>query len=267
MSNPKMPFFAGKSDLAPIPVSLTLFGEKLLMHSKSAHHTYCLFKKRQIAFDMGFCSMEAVPCKHIFITHAHEDHSWGVMRHIQYRRLFNLPPAFYYVPKDVEIDFRNAIGAWFQLNGRSQEEIPPIIGLAFGKQVTLEKGARVEAIQTHHRKASIGFHLYLNRHSPDIPFLSYLGDHSVQTLLAYPELGKSTILNMELTFIEESEIEKARQYGHMHLNDLLCLIPKNYFQNDILIAQHLSSRYTPGRVEKLLRSKMPAALLEKLIVI
>jgi len=262
-----LPLFLGSDELVPESIPLNLFGEQFSVYSKSAHYTYFVLKKKKIAFDLGFCPMEAVPCKHVFLSHAHDDHSWGVLRHIQYRNLFGLPSAIYYLPAEVAEDLKEVIHAWFRFKGKPERMGPEVVGIKPNQTVNIQKDFRIESFMAHHSVPSLGFNLFRNRESSEIPFLSYLGDHSVETLVLQPEHGKSKILAIELTFLLEEELGKARTYAHMHLNDLIQLVEQDYFQNEVLILKHVSSRYQKRQVEGILRGVLPEKILKKLIVI
>ena len=50
-------------------------------------------------FDAGECPVDAAgSVEHVFLTHAHGDHSRCLLRHWQLRRMFRMTEASYYVP-------------------------------------------------------------------------------------------------------------------------------------------------------------------------
>jgi len=257
--------FLGSDSLAPNPIALAVGNEKLLAFSKGAHYTFFIFKKKKIAFDLGFCPMEAVPCTDVFITHAHEDHSLGIFRHIHYRKLFNLPPATYYFPEELVEPFQHVLEAWNRFNQRESSRQPVLIGLSPGQEVDVNRNVHISAFQTHHRGPSLGFNWFHPSESRT-PFFSYLGDHTIESLKVNPFLGHSRNLAIELTFLE-GEQEKARSYNHIHLNDIIELIKTNYFHNELIILKHLSSRYSSRSVQHILNSSLSGLNLPPITVI
>ena len=77
------------------PIVLEFPEETIISFSISALATYALIPELNCAFDMGECLMEAVPLEHIFITHAHGDHTRCLLRHEALRRLMGMAPATY----------------------------------------------------------------------------------------------------------------------------------------------------------------------------
>ena len=258
--------FLGTDRDVPDAVRVNIKGEVLHAFSKSAHYTFFIFKKHKIAFDLGFCPIEAVACQYVFLTHAHEDHSWGLIRHIQYRRLFNLKPARYFMPFELVESFQEVLAAWNRFNQRENWELPCIVGVKDQQILDLAPNLRVVPFLTHHRGFSLGFHWFKSKTDDSRPFFSYLGDHTVKSLIENPLLGTSRVLAMELTFLEGEE-EKAQKYQHMHLNDFINLAGMGFFQNELLILKHISSKYPQKKVKDILASAAGSLPLPTLCVI
>jgi ribonuclease Z len=91
------------------------------------------------------------------------------------------------------------------------------------------------------------------------PLVAYTGDTSPAGLDAYPPLFQARILITELSFIRPSHRrEKIHKFGHMHLDDLLERADR--FENELIICAHLSTRYHPQEVRRLVEPKLPPRL-------
>jgi ribonuclease Z len=237
----------------------------LSLYSVGAHYSYCFIKERNIAFDLGHCPVQAAPCQWVFFTHRHGDHLSGILRHIDFRRLFNLPPAHYVIPAPDLEPLRQFLIAWFQLQERPLSSLPHLHGWQAGDQVDLGKGWTVTAFHAHHRVPSLGYAL----HGEGKPVLAYLGDHTRQTLEEHPELGQFSLLLQECTFLHENEREKAEQYGHFHLNDLKILSIQRppYYQNHTLMLRHFSARYSRDDIVRALKTHLGDSLPCKVLLI
>ncbi|MCA9239758.1 MAG: metal-dependent hydrolase, partial [Planctomycetales bacterium] len=63
----------------------------------------------------------------------------------------------------------------------------------------------------------------------------------------------------EMTFFRpEHRKEKIHKFGHFHLDDFVDRRDK--FQNELVIAGHLSTRYHPRQVEKMVEKALPDML-------
>lgn len=248
----------------PIPVELKIPPFTIQAYSRGAQYSFAIINEQKVAFDLGFCPLQAIRCGHIFITHAHEDHSWGVIRHIQYRKLYDLKPAIYYFPIDLVEPFREVLHSWNRFNRRNVPNQPVLVGLRPGDSAKVNNHYRVEAFLTHHRGPSLGYSLVKDQ--AEIPSLSYLGDHTRVSLDQHPVLGHSRILAIELTFIGD-EGDKAHKYAHMHIDDLVDLAKQGYFKNEHVILKHLSVRYSQKEVERISRQTLGGLALPQLTII
>ena len=96
-----------------------------------------------------------------------------------------------------------------------------------------------------------------------IPLVAYTGDTSPAGLDACPDAYKAKILITEMSFIRAAHRrDKIHKYGHMHMDDFIERADR--FENELIVAGHLSTRYHPNEVRKTLDNKLPAKLKEKL---
>src|SRR6202041_2071778 len=94
------------------------------------------------------------------------------------------------------------------------------------------------------------------------PLLAYTGDTSPAGLDSCPAAFQAKILISELSFIRPNHRrEKIHKFGHMHLDDYLERADR--FENELIIWGHLSTRYHPQEVRRLVDAKLPPRLRER----
>jgi ribonuclease Z len=94
------------------------------------------------------------------------------------------------------------------------------------------------------------------------PLVAYTGDTSPAGLDGYPPVFEAKVLITELSFIRPSHRrEKIHKFGHMHLDDLVERADR--FHNELIICCHFSTRYHPQEVERIIDSKLPGILRER----
>ncbi len=94
------------------------------------------------------------------------------------------------------------------------------------------------------------------------PLLCYTGDTSPAGLDAYPPVFEAKILITELSFVRPNHRrEKIHKFGHMHLDDFLERADR--FQNELVICGHLSTRYHPQEVRRVVEARLPASLRDR----
>jgi ribonuclease Z len=76
---------------------------------------------------------------------------------------------------------------------------------------------------------------------------------------------KSKILITECTFFLEEHMERAQAGRHMHINDMVHIFEKS--QNKYIILMHVTQRTGIGEIRRIVRSKCPKEICEKIIVL
>ncbi|HKI98913.1 MAG TPA: MBL fold metallo-hydrolase [bacterium] len=280
-----------------LPITLKFDQETIVAFSISALSTYALVPELNCAFDMGDCLLDAVPLQHVFVTHAHGDHTRCLFRHDSLRHLMGMEPATYYVPDSTVVGFRNLSEAWSKLEyPRARPAAPPVLrGLTDGDVVWLHRQLAAKAFAVKHTVSSLGYTLYdvrkklkdeyrglpgveLARMRRDgvafedeqwLPRLTFIGDSTIETLYQRPEVGRSRILFLEVTFLMDGEQELARNRGHTHVEDLVQFLRDcpDVLGNEHIVLKHFSMRYDRGTIKHVLRSKLPADFMERVTVL
>jgi len=272
------------------PIMLELGEDSAVGFSISALATYVLFPGLNCAFDMGECPVDAVPLEHVFLSHAHGDHSRCLLRHESLRRLMGMAPATYHIPAETMAGFQELSKAWKTLEnvGEKKFDPPRYNPLVPGDTVWLHRQLAAKAFRVHHSLPSLGYTLYDVRKKlmPEfqdrtgrelgqlrqegvvfeeehwLPRITYIGDSTIDTLHDEPHVGKSRVLLMELTYLMEDDREMARRRGHTHLDDLLELIESqpDFLQNEHIVLKHFSMRYDRRLILSILKKRLPKVL-------
>jgi ribonuclease BN (tRNA processing enzyme) len=85
--------------------------------------------------------------------------------------------------------------------------------------------------------------------------LSYCGDTGPGVFDSEPRLFESPVLMVETTYLGESLRERASEYGHMHLDDLVAL--EERFRNEALVLFHLSRRHDLRALRAAVDERLP----------
>jgi ribonuclease Z len=78
----------------------------------------------------------------------------------------------------------------------------------------------------------------------------------------HPSLAEVEVLVVECTFLRPTDRERARRFGHMHLDDLVALAPR--LANRHLVLTHLSRRHRLGPGTRTIRNALGGLLRPKL---
>lgn len=279
------------------PIVLEFPEETIISFSISALATYALIPELNCAFDMGECLMEAVPLEHIFITHAHGDHTRCLLRHEALRRLMGMAPATYYVPEQTAEGFLALAEAWRRLENvpDSNYRPPNFQAMEIGQVVWLHRQLAAKSFRADHTLPSLGYTLFDVRKKlkPEfqgrpgrelaelrkqnvkfeeelwLPRMTFIGDCTIDTLYREKHVGESRILFLELTYLMEDERDIAKKRGHTHLDDLLTFLHEcpGVLNNQHIILKHFSMRYDRRLILHTLRSRLPKSFLERVHIL
>lgn len=228
--------------------------------SVSGLATYLQLPELDFCVDMGECPVSAIGINHVFLTHAHGDHSRCLMRHHSLRRMMGVErPSCYYMPEDLVPGAKAWIHSEAVFEGvpESRFKLPEIVPMPAGKKISLRyrKDLSIEAFPVKHAQLgkshflpSMGVTLYShkNKLKPEYldletakiielrkqgvcitrevfdPIISFLGDALGENLDS-PELQSiwnSKILVSECTFLDDGEESMAEKKGHTHISQI-----------------------------------------------
>lgn len=260
----------------------TSWGTLLLVGgSRAGEGTVVLLPQFRLAFDAGFPLRSLVPMEHVVVSHGHTDHLAGLLPWAAQRQLQNLGPARVYALEPLAHQLRQflALGAAME-NGKPYPVYVETV--REGQTLQLRADASLRFFLTSHWTPTLGALLSWRKHqlkrefaglpaeeirslrqkgvevaeTVEIPLLAYLADTGPEVLEAERWLAHVEVLVVECTFLKPQDRERARQFGHMHLEDLRAWLPRA--RNRHLVLTHLSRRHRLAPATKAIRQAMAA---------
>jgi ribonuclease Z len=252
-------------------------------YSRAAVQTCWRVNELKLLFDVGIQPWDFMGTPTMFISHAHLDHIAALPVYVSRRRLMKMDPPVIYLP-DSAVDT-----AWdvLQMYRRLDRGAMPceLVGLLPGDETHVSREYVVTALPTRHTIESVGFVVHQRRHKlkpefhdlsgPEIrdlklkgqdvtietrvPIFAYTGDTNPKGLDENPVFYDAKILISELTFVApEHRKDKIHKHGHMHVDDYCQRADQ--FNNELVIASHLSTRYHDTQVKRLVQKALPDML-------
>ncbi|MGZ6090683.1 MAG: MBL fold metallo-hydrolase [Polyangiales bacterium] len=239
-------------------------------------------------FDLGHCTVEASHTRNVLLSHVHQDHSLGVIRHLALREMTGAKPSRIWVPAESRDALVEAMATFHRMEGRAPAELGTLVtGVAADTTFALSNQRQVRVFDVVHRIASRGYTVVEQRRRLRQEFVglpgaaigearargeivhdvvevepfTYVGDSTIATLEAHPEVARSEVLVLEATHLPGTSRETSARYGHTHLEELAELHARRpeILASPHIVLKHFSMKY--GR-EEIVRSAeiLPADL-------
>lgn len=243
----------------------------------------------RLVFDVGLAPRSFAGCEQLFLSHAHADHIGAIVTFLGNRTLFKSSHALrMFVPAEIAPEITELIAVASRLQRRpfSVEVVPmqPEQALQLSEQLW------VRAFRTFHPVPSLGYEFFrriakLRPEYRKLPAaeiarlraesaaifdtvqqsqIAYATDTLIDVLRHTPELLQTRVLILECTYLDERKsIEQARQYCHIHLDEIVTMADS--FHNEQLVLMHFSQHYRPQQVLKLLDQRCPPQLRQRIV--
>lgn len=277
------------------PISLRLGGLDLEAFSISGLSTYVLVPSFDACFDLGHCSVEASHLRNVLLSHVHQDHALGVVRHLALRAMTGARPSRIWLPAESRDAFLEWLDALARLERRPPDDLSPHVhGVAPGETFALAGHRKVRVFDVTHRIPSRGFTVIETRRKLkpafvglpgpaireahergeelydylDVNLFTYIGDSTLATLERHPEVGESEILFMEATHLPGTGREAAAKYGHTHLEELADLHRRRpeALASPHVVLKHFSMKYRDEDIRAALAA-LPEGLRERVTLL
>ena len=249
-------------------------------YSRAAVQTYWRIAELKIGFDLGAHPWDFMGTPTWLISHVHLDHIAALPLYVARRRLMKMAPPRIFLPEYAIDHVRQMLRSFEKLDrGRLPCEL---IGVNEGQEYELSRELVIRVLKTHHTVPSVGYVIFDRRYKlkaeysdlsgeqirdlrqagkevteeKRVPLVGFTGDTSPRGLDDNPLFYETKILITELTFVAPDHRKQLiHKHGHMHLDDFV--ERQSCFQNEIVIAGHLSTRYSRQQAERLVRKKLP----------
>ena len=254
--------------------------------SIAGHESFYKLPGFRTLLEFGRAPDDVVGFSTVAVTHGHLDHMAGLAHYASRRRLAGLTPARVYVPAEAVDHVAQWVDACEKLeNIRYELEVVPA---APGDRVTLRNDLELTVLPGRHRVPTVGYLFSEIRRKllaelegtpgeeiarlrregiavtrrEEVPLLAYTGDCGGEIFDAAPQLFTARVLLIECSFLIPEDRDRAREYAHIHLDDVLARADD--FRNEAIVLTHFSQRYRPEQIREALRA-LPAPLAERVI--
>lgn len=263
--------------------TLTHAGLTIEGYSRAAVQTYYRVPELKLGFDFGAQPWAFMGTPTWFMSHAHLDHVAALPVYVARRRMMKMEPPTIYMPES-NVETVDKILKLFTKLDRGRMPCQ-LIGVKPGDEIELSREHVVTVSATKHTVPSLGYVVWERRRKlkPEyvglsgdqirdirlsgtdvtseqrLPLVAFLGDSAPEGLDNCPAMYQAKILITEISFVHPSHRkEKIHKFGHIHLDDILERRQK--FENEVIIAGHLSTRYTNERALKIIAKRLPDLL-------
>lgn len=264
-------------------------GIKVSGISLSGLRTCITLPEFKICFDLAQGYPFAVPMRHFFITHGHMDHAGGIPSLISQKNIGQALKPDFYLPEALVPPMQSIIGLWEKIEEHNYSYT--LHGMNADSRVNLGEHHFVKPFRTLHRIPSLGYTLWekkkklrsdlahldraalvgmksrgeeINDHQ-EIPLLSFTGDTQIEFLDLSPEVKKSKVLMLEVTYYDQAKsVEHARKWGHTHLEELLPRLHE--LENEQIVLIHGSARYSLPQMQEWLKARVSKEDLARIVI-
>jgi ribonuclease Z len=269
----------------------------MVAFSISGVSTYVMVPAMSACFDLGHCAVEAARLRNVLLTHTHQDHCLGAIRHRSLREMWGSATSRIYLPQSCRDDFVATLAAFAKLEQREfdhEEVSASVIGVHSNTHFELSPRYQVHCFAVTHRIDSIGYRVVENRRKlkarydgwsgeelgeahrrgaelydfKQHPVLTYIGDSTIETLQNTDDWGDTDVLFLECTHVGATDLAVSTKYGHTHLDQLVRLFerePERFGRANIVL-KHWSMRYSQDEVLRATR-RLPPALAERITLL
>jgi ribonuclease Z len=248
-------------------------------YSVAGISTSLVFPDADACFDVAQGLPFQIPVPNILITHGHMDHAAGLPYLIGQKAMMGQLPPTVYMPEPLLKPMREMMRLWQEIDNHTyQFQFKAAIP---GQEFALKPPYFARPFVTHHRISSVGYTIFSRkkRLKPEFenldswqlgekrkqgividdpveePIVAFTGDSKIECLQE-PGVRDARVLVMEVTYWDNKKtIENTRQWGHIHLDELLPLLPTIKSEKILLI--HASARYSTAYLREIVDARVP----------
>lgn len=233
---------------------LTLVGT-----SVAAQATAFALPKLGVAVDIGRLTPTLAQQPTLLLTHAHLDHSAGLLAYLNLRaRFYRDQPTTVWVPAPVHRDLLAALRLFPGMTSVAkrlplEEAIRPVED---GQELALgHLTARAFAVK--HSVPTLGWSL--TKRGEELPAVVFASDGDPRFFSSRPHLLRAQLAVVECSFLGENRRVAARMAQHAHIADWLELAP--LLPMKVLVLAHLPETFPPHHKLRLLARNFPGSVV------
>lgn len=246
------------------------------------------FPEADVLFDVAQGLPYQTPYSTILLTHAHMDHASGLPYLISQKSMQRRVPPLVIMPKEAIDPLNRIMSIWHEID--QFEYSFTFKAVSHGEKIPLKGDFFARSFPTYHRVPSQGYTIFRSkkrlrpefakrsphelgalRKSGEIleetleeNLISFTGDTRIE-FLENDQARKSKLLFMEVTYWDEKKsVSNAREWGHIHFDELLPRLEKIEAEKVVLI--HASARHTTKAIREIIEDRVPEHLKPKLVL-
>jgi len=251
----------------------------LLGYSMAGISTSIVFPDADVCFDVAQGLPYQVPISNILLTHGHLDHAAGLPYLIGQKAMMGQVPPTVYMPQELLKPMREIMRIWGDVEDHTYQY--QFRGLAPGQEAPLKAPYIAKPFKTTHRVASQGYTVFMRKKKLkpeyrelsswelgdlrkkgvaldepiDEPIVAFTGDTTIE-FLESEEARNARVLVVEVTYWDgKKSVDNARQWGHIHLDELLPRLDEIRSEKIVLI--HASARYSTNYLREIVDARVP----------
>lgn len=260
---------------------------RLVGGSRAGEGSLVLLPQLRLALDAGRPARALVPLQHVVVSHGHLDHLLGLPAWASQRQLQGIPGGTVWVERSQAAAVADLLAVTARLEGGKPYDVE-VRATAAGESAPLRHGFELSFFATSHWVPTLGCRVdWTRRHlrpefaalPPEelrrlredgteitedvrVPLLAYLADTGPEVFEREPWLAGVEVLVTECTFLRPGDLERARRFGHLHLDDLVAVAPRLAGRH--LVLTHLSRRHRIAAGNRKIREALAPLLRPEL---
>lgn len=251
----------------------------LLGYSMAGISTSIVFPDADVCFDVAQGLPYQVPISNILLTHGHLDHAAGLPYLIGQKAMMGQVPPTVVMPGELLKPMREIMRIWGEVEDHTYQYQFRAAGP--GDEIPLKPPYIAKPFKTTHRVASQGYTVFMRKKKlkpeyrdlsswdlgelrkkgvaldepVDEPIVAFTGDTTIE-FLESEDARRARVLIVEVTYWDNKKsVANARQWGHIHLDELLPRLDEIKSEKIVLI--HASARYSTNYLREIIEARVP----------